>query len=170
MCLLSDSEKWGGNQAEIWRVTDNCEIVLGEVPFLFYFKMKLRCLIKRNWSLAFVLFCFPWPGLSTVHLSVWTLIRDRKSLQHLHCFGTKKNFLFQSPDFFSWLQSGYWVISSLSSCFTQSLLSSEVKPLSHVQLFTTPWTVAYQVPPSMEFSRQEYWNGLPFPSPIEQVD
>ena len=29
----------------------------------------------------------------------------------------------------------------------------------------TPWTVAYQVPPSMEFSRQEYWSGLPFPSP-----
>ena len=29
----------------------------------------------------------------------------------------------------------------------------------------TPWTVAYQVPPSMGFSRQEYWSGLPFPSP-----
>ena len=37
--------------------------------------------------------------------------------------------------------------------------------LSHVQLFVTPWTVAYQAPPSMEFSRQEYWSGLPFPSP-----
>ena len=33
------------------------------------------------------------------------------------------------------------------------------------QLFATPWTVAYQVPPSMRFSRQEYWSGLPFPSP-----
>ena len=31
-------------------------------------------------------------------------------------------------------------------------------------LFATPWTVAYQAPPSMEFSRQEYWSGLPFPS------
>ena len=37
--------------------------------------------------------------------------------------------------------------------------------LSHVQLFETPWTVACQAPLSMEFSRQEYWNGLPFPSP-----
>ena len=37
--------------------------------------------------------------------------------------------------------------------------------LSHVRLFVTPWTVAYQAPPSMGFSRQEYWNGLPFPSP-----
>ena len=36
---------------------------------------------------------------------------------------------------------------------------------SHVQLFVTLWTVACQVPLSMEFSRQEYWNGLPFPTP-----
>ena len=41
----------------------------------------------------------------------------------------------------------------------------EVKSRSHVQLFVTPWTVAYQAPPSMEFSRQEYWSGVPFPSP-----
>ena len=41
----------------------------------------------------------------------------------------------------------------------------EVKSLSHVQLFAAPWTVAYQAPPSMGFSRQEYWSGLPFPSP-----
>ena len=40
-----------------------------------------------------------------------------------------------------------------------------MKLLSHVQLFATPWTVAYQAPPSMEFSRQEYWSGLPLPSP-----
>ena len=39
-----------------------------------------------------------------------------------------------------------------------------VKSLSCVSLFETPWTVAYQAPPSMEFSRQEYWSGLPFPS------
>ena len=43
--------------------------------------------------------------------------------------------------------------------------TSEVKSLSHVQLFATPWTVAHQTPPSMEFSRQEYWSGLPFLSP-----
>ena len=42
---------------------------------------------------------------------------------------------------------------------------SEVKLLSRVQFFATPWTVAHQAPPSMEFSRQEYWSGLPFPSP-----
>ena len=42
---------------------------------------------------------------------------------------------------------------------------SEVKSLSRVQFFVTPWTVAHQTPPFMEFSRQEYWSGLPFPSP-----
>ena len=41
----------------------------------------------------------------------------------------------------------------------------KVKSLSHVRLFGTPWTVAYQTPPSMGLSRQEYWSGLPFPSP-----
>ena len=37
--------------------------------------------------------------------------------------------------------------------------------LSHVQLSMAPWTVTYQAPPSMEFSRQDYWSGLPFPTP-----
>ena len=40
-----------------------------------------------------------------------------------------------------------------------------MKSLSCVQLFVTPWTVAHKAPPSMGFSRQEYWSGLPFPSP-----
>ena len=39
------------------------------------------------------------------------------------------------------------------------------KLLSRVRLFVTSWTVAYHAPPSMGFSRQEYWSGLPFPSP-----
>jgi len=41
--------------------------------------------------------------------------------------------------------------------------SEWVKSLSRVRLFVTPWTVAPQAPPSMGFSRQEYWSGLPFP-------
>ena len=39
------------------------------------------------------------------------------------------------------------------------------QPLRHVQLFVTPWTVTCQAPLSLEFPRQEYWSGLPFPSP-----
>ena len=49
-------------------------------------------------------------------------------------------------------------------------LKVKVKWLSHVRLFATPWTVAYQAPPSMGFSRQEYWSGLPFPSPGDLPD
>ena len=44
-------------------------------------------------------------------------------------------------------------------------LVSQVKSLSLIRLFVTPWTVAYESPPSMGFSSQEYWSGLPFPSP-----
>ena len=47
---------------------------------------------------------------------------------------------------------------------------NEVKSLSRVQLFATPWTVAYQAPPSMGFSKQEYWSGLAFPSPGDLPD
>ena len=42
--------------------------------------------------------------------------------------------------------------------------------LSHVQLFATPWTVAHQAPLSIESSRQDYWSGLPFPSPEDLPD
>ena len=46
----------------------------------------------------------------------------------------------------------------------------KVKSLSRVRLFVTLWTVAYQALPSMGFSRQEYWSGLPFPSPEDLPD
>ena len=46
----------------------------------------------------------------------------------------------------------------------------KVKSLSRVRLFATPWTIAHQAPPSMGFSRQEYWSGLPFPSPGDLPD
>ena len=43
-----------------------------------------------------------------------------------------------------------------------AVLKVKVKLFSHVGLFSISWTIAYQVPPSMGFSRQEYWSGLPF--------
>ena len=46
----------------------------------------------------------------------------------------------------------------------------KVKSLSRVRLFATPWTIAYQAPPFMGFSRQGYWSGLPFPSPGDLPD
>ena len=56
--------------------------------------------------------------------------------------------------------------SSLLSCSSsESRVNVNVKSLSHVCVFVTPWTVAYQAPLHMGFSRQEYWSGLSFPSP-----
>ena len=59
-------------------------------------------------------------------------------------------------------------ILQLSSAL--SPLKVKVKSLRRVWLFETPWTVAHQVPPPMRFSRQEYWSGLPFPSPGDLPD
>ena len=50
------------------------------------------------------------------------------------------------------------------------MLWSSLSCFSCVQLFVTPWTVAHQVPLSVEFSRQEYWSGLPFPPPGDLPD
>ena len=55
-----------------------------------------------------------------------------------------------------------WVAISFSNAWKRK---GKVKSLSHVRLLVTPWTAAYQAPPSMGFSRQEYWSGVPVPSP-----
>ena len=57
-----------------------------------------------------------------------------------------------------------WKLKGTSKCVSITKWS-EVNSLSRVQLFATSWTVAHQAPPSMGFSRQEYWSRLPFPSP-----
>ena len=55
-----------------------------------------------------------------------------------------------------------WVAISFSNAWKWKV---KVKSLSHVRFLATPWTAAHQAPLSMGFSRQEYWSGLPFPSP-----
>ena len=60
-----------------------------------------------------------------------------------------------------------WVAISFSNAWKWKV---KVKSLSHARLLATPWTAAYQAPPSMRFSRQEYWSGLPFPSPGDLLD
>ena len=56
-----------------------------------------------------------------------------------------------------------WVAISFSNAWKWKV---KVKSLSRVRLLVTSWTVAYQAPPSMGFSRQEYWSGVPLPSPV----
>ena len=57
-----------------------------------------------------------------------------------------------------------WVVISFSNAWKWKV---KVKSLSRVWLLATLWTAAYQAPPSMGFSRQEYWSGVPLPSPTE---
>ena len=59
-----------------------------------------------------------------------------------------------------------WVAISFSNACKWKV---KVKSLSHVWPFSTPWTAAYQAPPSMGFSRQEYWSGVPLPSPMSII-
>ena len=56
-----------------------------------------------------------------------------------------------------------WAAISFSSAWKWKV---KVKSLSRVRLLATPWIAAYQAPPSMGFSKQEYWSGVPLPSPI----
>ena len=51
----------------------------------------------------------------------------------------------------------------------QCMKVKRVKSLSHVRLLATPWISAHQAPPSMGFSRREYWSGVPLPSPAGRV-
>ena len=60
-----------------------------------------------------------------------------------------------------------WVAVSFSNAWKWKV---KVKLLSRVQLVETPWTAAYQAPPSMGFSKQEYWSGVPLPSPQKNLN
>ena len=60
-----------------------------------------------------------------------------------------------------------WVAISLSNAWKWKV---KVKSLTQVRLLATQWTAAYQAPPSMGFSRQEYWNEVPLPSPMMYVN
>ena len=70
----------------------------------------------------------------------------------------------QAPPSLGFLQARTleWVAISSSNAWKWKV---KVKLLSHVQLLVTPWTAAYQAPLSMGFCRQEYWSGVPVPSP-----
>ena len=57
-----------------------------------------------------------------------------------------------------------WAAISFSNAWKWKV---KVKSLSRIQLLVTPWTAAYQAPPSMGFSRQQYWSGVPLPSPVK---
>ena len=95
------------------------------------------------------------------------LMVSLKSLS-LYLFMLFFSLLFPRLDILNWPAFSLLFFSSVVSYLLLSPSEvkwrSEVKSLSRVRLFAIPWTAAYQAPPSMGFSRQEYWSGLPFPS------
>ena len=78
-----------------------------------------------------------------------------------HCRGRGKSQHCQEVD----TSSGVKMLGLMKSSGVGNEEVIVCKSLSRLRLFEIPWTVAYQVPPSVGFSRQEYWSGLPFPSP-----
>ena len=106
---------------------------------------------------------FMEPSLSTSRLDCCILFH------HLHTWSQWQHLL---QLFFQLIT--YLVFPTSSNSSVHITLSCpvkvKVKSLSCVQLFVTLWTVACQAPQSMGFSRQEYWNGLPFPSPGDPPD
>ena len=60
--------------------------------------------------------------------------------------------------------------SGLPQVLSHYMCHLQTQRLSCVQFFATPWTIAHKAPPSMRFSRQEYWSGLSFPSPGDFLD
>ena len=90
---------------------------------------------------------------------------------HVQLSATPWTMASQAPLFMGLSRQEYWSGLPFPSPMIKYEVSevSEVKLLSPVRLLETPWTVAYLAPLSMGFSRQEYWSGLPFPSPINFV-
>ena len=103
------------------------------------------------------------PQGSSVHRFLQTRILEWVAIS----FSQKKT---RSKTFMKGRQEGKFNSKTVSShrkwrcCHVPIFYSRKVKLLSHVRLFVIPWTVVYQAPLSMGFSRQEYWSGLPFPS------
>ena len=125
---------------------------------------------------------FPSPGGSSwprnrTHIShtasrfftIWaTAAADAKSLQSCPTLSDPRDGSPSGSSFPGILQARTleWVAISFSNAWKWTV---KVKSLSRVRLFTTPRTAAYQAPPSMGFSRQEYWSGVPSPSLSEPL-
>ena len=101
------------------------------------------------------------PGLISFRMDWLDLLAVQGTLKSLLQHHNSKASILQCSAFFIvQLSHPYGPTSPSKSIW---LLKMKVKSLSHVWLFAAPWTVAYQAPLSMGFSRQEYWSGLPFP-------
>ena len=121
------------------------------------YNLNKQCDNIQPWGTPFPIWnqsIVPCPVLTVASWPTYRFLREQ-----LRCSGTPV----------SWRILQFAVIHTLKD-FSVVNETEWVKLLSHVRLFATPWTVAYQDPQSMGFSRQEYWSGLSFPSPGDLPD
>ena len=105
-----------------------------------------------------------------LHLGPWLYSESKDDFKEPHLF-CHDSLLRSSHS----AESLVWKYSQTVDSFTFiamwiDCMKMKVKSLNRVWLFATPWTVAYQAPPSIGFFRQECWNGLPLPSPRDLPD
>ena len=105
-------------------------------------------------------------------------------LSRVWLFATPWTVAYQAPLSMEFSSQDYWSglpfpspgdlpnpgIEPRSPALQTGALPSEPRNNKTISWFATPWTVAYQAPPSMGLSRQEYWSGLPFPSPMHESE
>ena len=103
-----------------------------------------------------------WVAISSFNAWKWKV--KKKSLSHVPLLATPWTAAYQAPLSMGILQARTLEWVAISS-FNAWKWKVKVKSLSRVRLLSTPWTAAHQVSPSMGFSRQEYWSGMPLPSP-----
>ena len=128
---------------------------------------------KPNFSLSYFtfikrLFNSSSPSAIRVVSSVYLRLLITSTILQLKKWKRWQNtkFKFWGKWFLTWKFIPGWLMVKLEDR-VQAFLNQKACAylLSHVRLFAAPWTVAHQAPPSMDFSRQEYWSELPFPSP-----
>ena len=123
-----------------------------------YFPWSFRCDPRGYWTEIFCLFelCLDTSLCESTFIYCPGNWRDIFNIV-FHALWLSKFSYTTSLDFLSPLWRHYW-------CDCKLLLP--LSRFSRVRLCATPWTAAYQASPSMGFSRQEHWSGLPFPSPV----
>ena len=122
-----------------------CQMIKNSTKFVVVYISLKQILRRSEYCWSYFDNCFHWKAWRTINC---------------HSCGTKE----MSFHFEMQLISGWGFIKNIRNG------KVKVKLLSRVWLFATPWTIAYQASPYMGFSRQEYWSGLPFPSPGDLPD
>jgi len=96
-----------------------------------------------------------------------------KSLSQVRLFTTPWSATYQAPLSMGFSRQEYWSglpLPSPSNTRAFHLFYAMLSHFSRVRLCATPWTAAHQAPPSLGFSRQEHWSGLPFPPPMHESE